>query len=375
VRGLARRAFDPGHRATMMWLALVALCALATYVVFVLLDPYDPTEERLVGGAFATTADLDAWTVKAPPGAVRIENNSLLLETTPERRNAMLSQTVPIKPGDAAYRLSALVRIVGVEPGPKRFHLARIYVAGRDAEDTPIAFSRSALVRDSGTHPWEWRETVATVGEGAVAAMTVLRLHNAVGRLEVRDLSLVALKLSATFRGLRIAVAAAWAIVLVCGAWRFAGRVQNRRLLVVLSLAAFGGLVLLLAPEYLRTAAILPVAVLTGGALGTEGISTLGHFAIFTVLALLTRVTAPHGRARLQLLVLLALAGVTELLQFLAVDRSPSVEDWAVNGIGVVAGLATAELLRLPTKRAARRRGEEKGTPKRGEGAEAPSRS
>ena len=68
----------------------------------------------------------------------------------------------------------------------------------------------------------------------------------------------------------------------------------------------------------------------------------LGHVAIFAAAGLLVRLSRRGDPWLPQLALLLAFAGLSEVLQYLAEMRSPAQDDWAVNATGALAGWLVA---------------------------------
>jgi hypothetical protein len=117
----------------------------------------------------------------------------------------------------------------------------------------------------------------------------------------------------------------------------------------LLASAAAGGLALLLLPEGARNAIVEPLAdKVPRHLLDSQQLADLGHFVIFAAAGFLVRLSRRRDAAWRQLLLLLVLAGLTELLQFLAELRSPTWGDGLTNAAGALAGWLPAMLwLRL----------------------------
>jgi hypothetical protein len=166
-----------------------------------------------------------------------------------------------------------------------------------------------------------------------------IRLRHATGELRVSGLRLTALAERPWFRELRVALQLAWGALLVCGAWLFARGIDHRGAALALGLAVLGGMFLLLMPEGMRDSTLIGLAEhLPHHLAGVDGLATLGHFAIYLIAGALVRLSRRRDPWPAQLLLLLGLAGLTEVLQFLAELRSPTLDDWAVNALGAGLG-------------------------------------
>mgnify|MGYP000346568962 CR=1 FL=1 len=71
---------------------------------------------------------------------------------------------------------------------------------------------------------------------------------------------------------------------------------------------------------------------------GTEPLADLGHLTIFAAMGCFLRLGRRADPWPAQLLLLVALGGMAEILQYLAVMRSSSLGDWAANAAGGLVG-------------------------------------
>ena len=92
-------------------------------------------------------------------------------------------------------------------------------------------------------------------------------------------------------------------------------------------------------PEGMRDSTLVRLADYLPRKLGSiDALSYLGHFLIFAVAGFLLRLSRRADPWLPQLLLLVGLAGLSELLQFLAELRTPTLDDWATNALGAVLG-------------------------------------
>ena len=99
------------------------------------------------------------------------------------------------------------------------------------------------------------------------------------------------------------------------------------------------GLVLLLMPAADRDLSLGWLAGrLPAPLAGPEPLADLGHLVIFAVLGCFLRLGRRADPWPAQLLLLVALGGLSEILQYLAVMRSSSLGDWAANAAGGLVG-------------------------------------
>lgn len=364
---------NPARRAAALWVLVAALLALATFQLQRGIEPYRPLGgERLQESRFEEGRPLQTWHVEAGVERLAVEQGVLALTATQDDPYATLRQNVKVQPGEAAYRLNVEARLEGVEGGELPWERARIYVIGA-GPDGRLAWDRHEdLVRGAGTGPWTRFTGDFRLAPGAAEAVVVLRLHKAPGRLLVREVSLVGLEHRPAFLMAGYGLMVGWLLLGGWGGamvWRHA---RHRWAAALLGVAASAGFYLLLVPHATRAAVLAFAGRMAGPALSGATIAMAGHFLIFMTIAALARLAMPQVPALLKLGLLVVLAAAGEVLQFLAVDRSPSLFDWGLNVSGALAGFVLGSaVLGLARLRGAGRR---RRAREREEGAEAPSR-
>ncbi|MDF1585016.1 hypothetical protein [Marinimicrococcus flavescens] len=339
------RWLAPARRMAALWIVTAALLALATVHLYRDVEPYRPLGgERLESGSFAAPGPLKAWQVEAGGERVQVEDGVLRLEAGPEDSFATVRQSVKLRPGEVAYRLAVEARLEGVEAGSRPWERARIYVIGA-SPDGKLAWDRHEdLLRSAGTTPWTRLAGDFRLAPGASEAVVLLRLHKAPGRLLVREVSLLGLEYRPLFHAASYGLMLAWVLVGGWGGalvWRHA---RHRWAAALLGVTVAGGFYLLLVPHPTRAAVLAWAAGLGGNLVPREMIAMAGHFLIFALIAALARLAMPQVPALVKLAVLILVAGAGEVLQFLAVDRSPSLHDWGVNASGALTGFALGSL-------------------------------
>jgi hypothetical protein len=166
-----------------------------------------------------------------------------------------------------------------------------------------------------------------------------IRLRHATGELRVSDLHLVALAERPWFGDLRLGLQLGWIVLLGLGLRLFARGVDHHASAAALAVAALGGAILLLMPEGMRDSTLVGIADgLPHQLVGVDGLAAVGHFVLFLLAGFLLRLSRRSDPWPAQLLLLLGLAGLSELLQFLAELRTPTLDDWATNAVGALLG-------------------------------------
>jgi hypothetical protein len=296
--------------------------------------PIDPRFERLAAGTAATPPP--GWQVEGDPRGVAVRDGTLRLRSDDPSSIVGVRQRWRLGPdGPRAFRLAATVSAQAIE-GARAGEVSLVADADVGRGDLAAVHQLAAL---GGTRaPARYVAQFEFPRETREIELAI-RLRHARGTLSVRDLQLVALRERWLVRAGRALLQPFWAVTLIAGCWLFARGVDGRRSALLLAGAGSGGLVLLLLPQTWRNAVIEPLAGLVPGHLvSTEQLGDLGHFAIFAVAGLLVRLSRRRDPWWAQLLLLIGLAGLSELLQHLAELRAPTLADGLTNAAGALVG-------------------------------------
>jgi hypothetical protein len=329
----------------LAWLLTALLLAATTLLVFGELRrynlepvpwPIDPRFERLAAGATAA-APTPGWQVEGDArGGVTARDGVLRLRSDDPNGVVGVRQRWRLDPdGPRAFRLAATLGAEAIKGG-RAGKVSLVADADIGRGDLTAAHQLAAL---GGTRaPARYVAQFEFPRETREIELAI-RLRHAKGTLSVRDLQLVALRERWLVRAGRLVLPPFWAVTLIAGCWLFARGVDGRRSGLLLAVAGGGGLVLLLLPQTWRDAVIEPLAGLVPDHLvSTEQLGDLGHFAIFAVAGLLVRLSRRRDPWWAQLLLLIGLAGLSELLQHLAELRAPTLADGLTNAAGALVG-------------------------------------
>lgn len=324
-----------------IWAGAVLILAVATLVVFTDVRRYNRADLPFAyDPAFSEIGSPD-WRIEGDPAGVSAEGGTLRL------RNERAGKSLTVR---RAWRLSA--------DGPRAFRLAAT-ISTRDVTGGPaqVAFLADTDTRRGQLNTAHYlavlhgsRGSARYVDRfefprGARTVELVVSLSGAKGEIAVSGLEIRALAERGLVGIARAGLQAAWGVVLILGCCLFWRGVDDLRAGLALLAGCGMGLLLLLLPQTGRNAVIDPLTThLTAGLLDGEAVGDLGHFLIFALGGLLVRLSRRRDRAWVQLLLLAALAGVAELLQFLAELRSPDWWDAATNAMGGLAGWLPAML-------------------------------
>lgn len=350
-----------GRRALgAAWLVAVLLLTLVTLFVFKGMErfatvpvdwPADPRFEQLAvrlaeGTAGQATAATEGWQIEGDPARITVERGVVRLRNDEPATGIGLRQILNLTPdGPRAFRFEAVAKSEGIKGQRRGYRVGEIsFVADDDMERawfTPVQ-RLAALKGDRGperfVHTFRFPSSAKQVELG-------IRLRHATGALSVRGIQLTGLIETSAFRLTRLTLTAAWLLAMAAGAWLFWLGVDHRRSAVVLATAGGAGLALLVLPVWVREATVDPLAdLLVGSGIGPETLAALGHFTVFVVVGFLVRLARREEGWLAQLTLLVGLAGLSELLQYMAELRTPALDDWLTNALGALAGWVPAML-------------------------------
>jgi hypothetical protein len=341
-----RRLLQGVDAASLAWVAAALVLSLATALVFQQMGrfetvetgwPFDPRFESIAAGG---AAEDGRWQVEGDPSGISADHGLLRLRNTDPERGIGVRQVWRLEPGGPrAFRLAATVASEGIAGQRNGFRVGEVTLVADN--DIRRRFFRQIhrLAGLRGT-----REPARFVEHfefpsGAREVELAIRLRHATGELRVSGLDLRALGERPLFGLARATLRVAWAVVLAAGCLLFWRGVDHRRSALALLLAAAGGMGLLMMPEGVRDSTILrALDLVPGSLLGVDSLAYVGHFAIFAVAGFLVRLSRRGEPWPRQVLLLVGLAGLSELLQFLAELRSPTLGDWLANAAGALLG-------------------------------------
>jgi VanZ like family len=341
-----RRLLRGVDAASLAWVAAAMALSLATALVFqqmgrfetVATDwPFDPRFETVATGG---AAEGDGWQVEGDPSGVSVRDGVLRLRNVDPGGGVGVRQLWRLEPdGPRAFRLAATVASDGIAGQRDGFRVGEVTLV---ADGDILRPSFHPLHRVAGLRGT--REPARYVEDfqfpsGAREVELAVRLRHATGELRVSGLELRAFVERPMFALARTALRLAWGVALAVGCLLFWRGVDHRRSALALLVAGLGGMVLLMMPEGVRDSTILrAIDLLPGHLLGVDSAAYVGHFAIFAVAGFLLRLSRRGEPWPRQVLLLVGLAGLSELLQFLAELRSPALDDWLTNAAGALLG-------------------------------------
>ncbi|MGD9511282.1 MAG: hypothetical protein AB7I59_19750 [Geminicoccaceae bacterium] len=352
VQARSRRLPFACDTATLVWLAAALVLSGLTFFAFTRLSqlepvsvpwPFDPGFAAIADGSAPDRVEgetVEGWQVEGDRARISAAHGKLRLRNVDPEGGVGIRQLWRLEPGGPrTFRLAATVASDDIQGGRNGFQVGEVsLVAGKDVDRAFFhPLHRVAGLR--GTRSEARYVEYFRFPAAADRAELAIRLRHATGELRVSVLRLTALAELPWFTELRVALQLAWAVLLACGVWQFARGIDHRGSAVALGLATLGGMFLLLMPEGMRDSALLGLSEhLPGQLAGIDGLATLGHFTIYLIAGCLVRLSRRGDPWPAQLVLLVGLAGLTEVLQFLSELRSPALDDWAINALGAFLG-------------------------------------
>lgn len=340
--------------AAAAWIGVAVLLGLATFLAFTHLQrfetvptpwPYDPGFASIADGTApdrdqAEPAPVAGWEVEGPRSGLVVERDKLVLRNDDPEGGVGIRQLWRLDPeGPHAFRLAATVASEGIVGQRIGLRVGEVTLVADADIARPHFGVNNRLAGLRGTHPLGRYVEYFKFPGGTQQVELAIRLRHATGQLTVGGLELRALVERPLFHWLTLALQATWAVVLAAGCWLFWRGVDHRPSALTLAAAGAAGFLLLMMPEGLREATISRVIDLLPRRLAHDDIAaSLGHFLIFAALGFLLRLSRRAEAWWLQIALLVALAGLSELLQFMAELRSPTLDDWLTDTLGALTG-------------------------------------
>ncbi|MGI9305568.1 MAG: VanZ family protein [Gammaproteobacteria bacterium] len=331
---------------------LLALMA-GTVAFFSNFERYEnASPELLVNGDFS--AGRDHWK-RTGRANVRADYGVLTIAAPTVEQDGAMRQTLAAS-GQRLFRLQAELRGDSINPGPAPWESARLVLISLNENKRRVGIEEAARIE--GTREWQRVARVIEVPARAQTVQVVLQILESSGTVQARYISLHAVSERHDYLKYRYLGIALWVLVL---AWVLAPIAKNLRFgppqmaIYAMLLAIAAGALMPAAFKESLQAGIgqhLPAAIQERMAVGEKAsggtvfdytpVAKAGHFLAFALLAfLLCRVLAIRG-IHYALLLIVLLAGVSEVLQFFVSGRTPGVSDIFVDlgGAAFGAGLA-----------------------------------
>ena len=359
-------------------LVAVLVLAAATLFLFGFFDRYQVVQPQLLSnGGFS--GGLSAWRAAGGADQLQLDQGVLQIRSKRAGQSPGIRQVVERNPDIKRVCLSAWLRHTAVGAGPRSWNGTRILLVQRNSRGDRLWELPHQVDQSRGDGPWRRvSETFWLPAQVSSVEVTAV-LNQVVGEMQVRGLTLEAVREHAAFTMARYALTAAWLLTLPWLIWPLyqPGPMRRRRLSVILMGAVI--LVGVLTPQTAKiqlrktasamlqsdvvaafkavhvktkaatsspskappTAAATPIAA--ANSLPAYQIwfaaAKLGHVIFFALLAVAVTLIWRRQNWRLLCLYLTAFAVAAETLQLLSLDRNATPVDAGLNLLGTAAGL------------------------------------
>lgn len=354
------------------------LLLVATLLFWGLYDPYGT-----VGPALIKTPILaDAYQIR---GDISEADGVLTLRVPNTGKRADLRFKLAHATEFSIIRVSGAIRTENVIEGKHTWRSARILLTQRDDKGKWISVKHS-LPPKQGTAPWTKQTQEFKIHPLTFSAELVIQQTGKSGTAEFKDIIAQPVEVKASYTWLRNLFIITWVFMALVYYRRCRLNRRKLRILILLNTIAilFGTLmpadwlegisqqlkqkasISLLQPatSNVKSKATPTISIKSSGIVAAKSSwveqfnpvfaspQKLGHFALFASLCFLVYCSAwiekqhPVYYFKVGLDILL-FAGVTESLQYLTTDRTPSVTDWIIDIFGMLTAFALFQTIKL----------------------------
>jgi hypothetical protein len=335
---------------------VLAILLIGTFGFFKFFDRYAAVgPELLVDPGFQ--AGFTHWDLTGLGSAAITAPGEITLHAGERERGA----GVAVRQWLASPRHYGLLRLSGelkahdIQAGERFWHKGRLVLASFDAAERMLRVPH-VVVDLEGTRSWQTYEAVFHIPATARRLQIGVQLIGATGSVTVRNLSLRAVEERGSYPLYRQLGITLWAVTLLGLALSYRSQWRWNPPYLLMYAATAGIFVGTLMPvewklvlETHIEAALIRCMPWLGSFTDTDRhgdptlFSKLGHVLLFGLLAVALRWAYPQQRLVEGVMVLLLLALISEVLQFFVEGRLPQVNDWLLDGIGLLTGVALFE--------------------------------
>ncbi len=303
---------------------------ISSIYLAILHERYQPVGQQLL--APLELSKDSPWQQRGNKKQITMERDGARLDSTNPKGTVQLQYIVPNPQRFQLLRLSADIQTEGVIPGTKSWHKARLVLSSFDINNKWISHPHS-VVALGGTNLWQHYEKTFTVHPEANQLRVCAQLVHAPGSMWVRKVELQEVDITPLYHYGQYVIICGWLLFLLWLTLPYAKQCRHKswRLiaLFILSIGISG----VIAPAALKLMLLHLFPAHT---------DKIGHFILFTLIALFsTLICRKHGYVKI-LTDLVILAAATELIQLFVPGRSAMVSDWVIDTGGVLLGMLFA---------------------------------
>jgi len=341
-------------------LAVFLILVSGTIIAVVYVEPYQQvSDELLLNNNFSK--DFLCWN-KSGTGKASRQNHILRFQQEDNAGEVRVEQKIENPGKYHRLRLSADIKSFEIIPGEKSWHRARLILSSYDKNGKWLAVPHGVAAIE-GTNEWRHVERIFTVSSLAAELKVIAMLYKASGTVWFRNMSLLEIEEQDSWKILKIIAILLWVLFLT-GTF-LPWIVQSKNMLskvsmFILMAAIFcGTMVPANIKDRLQTSSPLMIAethCLAPASVKTDEssmttrhhtntmwkvLNNSGHFFLFLMLAAVLVNNYPWKIPQL-LILMIILAGATELMQFFVDGREPGIFDGLLDLCGAFSGVVVA---------------------------------
>jgi VanZ family protein len=338
----------------------VAVLIIGTVMFFNLYDRYEPYGPELLSDP-GFTDGFEKWQISGRGVAELTGNGTVMLRAATPDKGVAVRQYLPDPMRHRLVRLRGELRAQNIQLGEQSWHSGRLVLVSFDTNQRMIA-GPHVVVNLQGTQGWKTYQAVFRIPQNAVEVRVSLQIIGATGELAARNFSLHEVQQRSHYNLFRSVGLVLWVFMM---GWLSLTWVSQLRLDLphfVLALAFLSIVIGVLMPGALKLDMEGEVSTIFAyfNWLNSDvsrlmendptKISDIGHFLLFTLLAMATSWAYPTQKRCYLLVSLICLAAISEVLQFFVEGRLPLVTDMLVDVAGLLVGIGLFESLRTIKK-------------------------
>jgi VanZ family protein len=291
------------------------------------------------------------WTTRASGGnRINITENELTISSGNPHAGAMIYQNLSAIEHGSVLLFSAEVKCDNVVRGKKPWHVARLILVQNDGKkdrwDLPLI-----LAALTGTHNWDSYQNFFYITPETQAIRVAAELNQSTGSLQIRNVRLYPVNETQAYLWVKNIILFSWGafFLLLVGSCLFAEK--RSTLFRVLLASAFIAIVIGTSlPGYLKTSVMYQVEDQIDDISPTFTdivpweLTKIWHACIFFLLGLALGLMIKKAPFSQVMVIILMMAGGTEIAQLYIDGRTPLVSDVFIDSAGGLAGILLIRL-------------------------------
>lgn len=321
---------------------LFILLAVATLIFHAWINQYEQ-----IGPELLTTH----WKFKtSESNRVDITENGLLLSANDAKTGVSIQQDLPLVNPATTLLVSAEVKCLNVKMGEKSWNVARILLAQNDGEQDRWDLPNTVAAL-TGTTDWKHYRTAFTISPETQRIKLIAQLSQSTGSLQIKNLQIYPVYVNQEYTWARSIILFAWGafFLLLAGSCLFMREktIFFRALLLIIFIAIVAGITL---PGDMKNQVSDEVKIQIDAesesfkAAIPWDLSKVWHFCFFFLFGLVLCLMMTKEPAFQVVIIILVLAGSTELVQLYIAGRSPLVTDFFIDAAGGFLGIILIKL-------------------------------